>query len=58
MEKNASPELSLAPEPEQSQDLMDSCSQGTLDELLFPHNKGVGDIVVIPIVVSSSVIFE
>ncbi|XP_039653509.1 death-inducer obliterator 1-like isoform X2 [Perca fluviatilis] len=28
MEENASPELSLAPEPEQSQDRMDSCSQG------------------------------
>lgn len=42
MEENASPELSLAPEPEQSQDCMDSCSQGTLDELLFPHNKGLG----------------
>ncbi|TMS18909.1 Death-inducer obliterator 1 [Larimichthys crocea] len=28
MEKNVSPELSLAPEPEQSQDPMDSCSQG------------------------------
>lgn len=42
MEENASPELSLAPEPEQSQDCMDSCSQGTLDELLFPQNKGLG----------------
>ncbi|XP_068449537.1 death-inducer obliterator 1 isoform X2 [Clinocottus analis] len=28
MEENASPELSLAPEPEQSQDPMDTCSQG------------------------------
>ncbi|XP_035518443.1 death-inducer obliterator 1 isoform X2 [Morone saxatilis] len=28
MEENVSPELSLAPEPEQSQDRMDSCSQG------------------------------
>ena len=44
MEKNASPELTLAPEPEQSQDSMDSSSQGTLDELLFPHNKGVGKL--------------
>ncbi len=39
-----SPELSLAPEPEQSQDRMDSCSQGTLDELLFPHNTRVGTV--------------
>lgn len=31
MEENVSPELSLAPEPEQSQDPMDSSSQGTLD---------------------------
>ena len=37
-----SPELSLAPVPEQSQDCMDSCSQGTLDELLFLHEKGSG----------------
>ncbi|XP_042359018.1 death-inducer obliterator 1 isoform X2 [Plectropomus leopardus] len=29
MEENVSPELSLAPEPEQSQDCMDSCSQGS-----------------------------
>ncbi|XP_054472335.1 death-inducer obliterator 1 [Anoplopoma fimbria] len=28
MEENASPELSLAPEPEQSQDPMDTCAQG------------------------------
>lgn len=37
-----SPELSLAPEPEQSQDRMDSCSQGTLDELLALLELGVG----------------
>lgn len=36
MEKSASPELSLAPKPEQSQDGMDSCSQGILNELFFP----------------------
>lgn len=45
MEENASPELSLAPEPEQSQDRMDSCSQGTLNELLFfPQVRG-GNVV-------------
>ncbi|KAK2862504.1 hypothetical protein Q5P01_002037 [Channa striata] len=32
MEENVSPELCLAPEPEQSQDHMDSCSQGAGDE--------------------------
>lgn len=42
-----SPELSLAPEPEQSQDRMDSCSQGTLDELLVLFKLVVGTIVVI-----------
>lgn len=57
MEENASPALSLAPEPEQSQDRMDSCSQGTLNELLFPHNKGVGNVLIIHIVVLGSMIF-
>lgn len=37
-----SPELSLAPEPEQSQDRMDTCSQGTLDELLMFIPEGWG----------------
>lgn len=38
-----SPELSLASEPEKSQDHMDSCSQGTLDELFFYlYKSGVG----------------
>ncbi|TNN56406.1 Death-inducer obliterator 1 [Liparis tanakae] len=32
MEENESPELSLAPEPEQSQDPLDTCSQGFGDE--------------------------
>ncbi|XP_071377334.1 death-inducer obliterator 1 [Centroberyx affinis] len=32
MEENVSPELSLAPEPEQSQDPMDSCSQAVAEE--------------------------
>lgn len=40
MEKNASSELSLAPEPEQSQDCMDSCSQGILNELFSLVIKG------------------
>lgn len=57
MEENASPALSLAPEPEQSQDRMDSCSQGTLNELLFPHNKRVGNVLIIHIVVLGSMIF-
>ncbi|XP_042261447.1 death-inducer obliterator 1-like isoform X2 [Thunnus maccoyii] len=33
MEENVSPELSLAPEPEQSQDRMDSCSEGEGDNV-------------------------
>lgn len=41
MEKN--PELSLAPEPEQSQDCMDSSSQGILDEPLFHNYRRCGD---------------
>ncbi|CAK6958397.1 death-inducer obliterator 1 isoform X1 [Scomber scombrus] len=33
MEENVSPELSLAPEPEQSQDRMESCSEGEGDNV-------------------------
>lgn len=42
-----SPELSLASEPEKSQDRMDSCSQGTLDELFLPLQIRGGCVVVI-----------
>ncbi|KAM7423262.1 hypothetical protein PAMA_011013 [Pampus argenteus] len=35
MEENVSPELSLAPEPEQSQDRMDSCSEGEGGKVQF-----------------------
>lgn len=40
MEKN--PELSLTPEPEQSQDRMDSSSQGILNEPFCLNTGGLG----------------